>query len=482
MFFKLTLHEIKYQLKSITPYLLLIIIFAFYTTQFGTELSWLENNDLKPLSEVEFMYNYLDSALQKGSILKPDSATVQLTAAQKAVIENALLLLKKFADRDNTLSASEKQEYYEIISDIDFKLGGNTYLGDNYREQLLKQINYGSKQLTDQNQKMHIMFSKMSSDYHLEAIITYPFGFSKTVKLTGERRQAFKTAMDNMVVNGSQYLDTRLVVPADLDFSCTFEKFQSILHQLDQALGGGSPYSEHLRDRYFRVGRSYEDALVEYRSIVNEDKISNAYARLYSDYMGITASLFPIFLAAFVLPRDRRFSMTGIVNSKQFKASFYVFSKYLALIVLITTSYLIVASYATYQFISIAQANNYVIDNLAFYKHTIIWILPTIMVVTAVGLLVSTVFKNGVIAIPLQFILSFRSMLPLSGDYRLSKYFIRLNKVISHQEFQQWSSQILTNRIFYAVLSVVLVTITALIWSRNRGANYGSPLSQSGKV
>jgi hypothetical protein len=113
------------------------------------------------------------------------------------------------------------------------------------------------------------------------------------------------------------------------------------------------------------------------------------------------------------------------------------------------------------------------IDYFAFFKYTLFWIAPTVMFTSGVGALISIIFGNGVAAIPVQFMLWMNSLMPLRGDYGLTKLVIRFNTAGAYEEYIGWVHNIGINRIFYVLISAGLVLIGTWVWSLKRGAGSG---------
>ncbi|QOR35315.1 ABC transporter permease [Clostridium sp. 'deep sea'] len=472
MFFGLVTKELKYQLKNIVLYLLLLTIFLFYSSQYSITTD--DVISLKPTTEMQIVKEYLVHVHKTSVINNSSNQQVKLTSSNLIDVEWALAQLKKISVKDKygNNQAKSANDFANILNTLNTKLGGNTILSESTRNRFFsKAFNYGSKEMVDDHKKMKAVILNLIGDYHCNSIYTYPIGFYKKVILTEKRKQAMLNAVNLVVENGANYIDNKQAI-SNMKFKCTFDEFNTIMDKLNRQLGGGSVYDSNRRSSYFySESRNYDEAMLVYQSIVKDDKYSNSFARCYCDYMGITASLFPIFLAAFVLPRDKRFKMHELINSKKIKSYSYVLAKYLAIVILLFLGYMFIAGLATSSFIKIANSSNLVIDKLAFFKYTLYWVMPTVMFVTALAMFLSVLFNNGIVVIPIQFILCMTSMLPLVGSYGLKKFFIRLNSVISYADFSQYSNQIMFNRIFYVFLSIVLVVLTSIIFKRNR-SNY----------
>jgi hypothetical protein len=287
---------------------------------------------------------------------------------------------------------------------------------------------------------------------------------NKTVKLSEKDRNILSATAE------------KIAVPSDggnIELKVSYEEYLNIVRKLDKDLGGNTDYSDKNRKMILNRSMTYEEALQEFNNIINKDKITNAYGRLFSDYMGIAAGFFPIFLSAFILTRDKRSRMYELVYSRSVKSHTYVLAKYTALVIVMFLGYLIAATHATVKFACFASQNNYIIDYFAFYKYTFAWILPTLMFTTAFGMLISIIFGNGIAAVPAQFILWITSLLPLGGNYALTKILIRFNTAGSYNNYIVWKNDIIINRIFYIILSLALVYIASMFLTLKRGGGFG---------
>lgn len=320
---------------------------------------------------------------------------------------------------------------------------------------------YGSKQIDNPQKEIQIMYSRLLGDANMGELLKYGFPLNKYVNLSSEQKEFMRDAATKISSHG--YVDNKLKIDV------TYEHYLEIINEVDKKLGENTYFGDKYRDTKLRAKMSYEEALEDFNEVLDKDKLTNAYGRIFADYMGITAGLFPIFLGAFLLTRDKRSRMQELIYSRRISSYKYVIAKYIALNIMIMFVYLIMASHATYIFARIASANDYNIAYFAFYKYTILWIMPTVMFTTAIGFVLSILFGNGIVAIPIQFGLWMISLMPLKGDYRLFKSVIRFNSVGNYELYMAWKSSILTNRIFFIAISIILVLMASWIFSYKRG-------------
>lgn len=322
-----------------------------------------------------------------------------------------------------------------------------------YQRAMLKSA-YGSKPMTDVNKKQRVMYNYMDNELKEKVASVYKFAFLKKVKLSDAQVNAFKDAMGKI----------------SPDKQISEEEYTKVLNDLDKALGGGSHYGEKLRGNITRESKTYEDAMKEYNIQLKEDKVTNVDARVFADYMGITAGLFPIFIAAFILIRDMKSGAQEIIFSKKTSSLKYVLTKYFTAIAAFIIPYLITATHATFTYIKLAGDSGIAIDYFAFYKYILMWVVPTLMFVTALGMFLGVLFKKPIAAIIVQFLLWCTSIPDLYGSYGLRKYIIRFNRGVVNTEYMKWANTIMVNRLFYFILSLLIISLAVFIYNRRRGS------------
>lgn len=313
---------------------------------------------------------------------------------------------------------------------------------------------YGTKPMTDIKMKQKTMYNYMDMNLEEKVLEVYKFGFAKRVKLSDKQVDAFKAAMEKI----------------SPEKQVSEEEFIDALNDLDKILGGGSYYGEKLRENILETSITYEEALADFNIKLEEDKITNAEGRVFADYMGITAGIFPMFIAAFILIRDMKSGAQEVIFSKKTSSVKYVLTKYLAAIASLMVPYVVTATHGTITYVRLAANSGITIDYFAFYKYMVLWIVPTLMFVIAMGMTFGIIFKKPIAAIIIQFLLWCSSITNLYGSYGLDKYIIRFNSSVNNVEYMKWANSIQVNRTFYFLLSLIIIFIAVYLYDRRRGS------------
>lgn len=321
---------------------------------------------------------------------------------------------------------------------------------------------YGVKYVDDPERIMEGAIASLREEFEANNYPAYPppFRFYKNVKL-GDAEQA---EMKGIV---SQLTDSRP----------TYERFKELAARADKLIGGGSKYDPSKLYLFGQADKTYEEALAEFNVIVDKDRITGALARLFSDYYGIVLGLFPVFVSVALGLKDRQASMRELIYTRRASSRTIVFVRYAAMVAMMLLPVLALAGYATVQ--TAGDYAGYDIDRLAFFKYSLGWLLPTLMVSSAVGVLL-TELTDTPIAIAVQGLWWFfglnSGIWHIDGGYG-ADLLIRHNTVGNTDVFLRNIGVLLVNRIGYALLALALVASAAWIYElKRRGKMNGNGL------
>lgn len=354
------------------------------------------------------------------------------------------------------------------------------------------QENYGYKYSDDENVIMQATIDRLAYEFSANSYTTYPIGFYKEVKLNdSEIAKIYKILEDITGINKEQLIkqfENYTTTPngPQVEFikakdNITFKEFSKYISEVDDILGGGSyhfnPKNLHINAR---VERSYDDALKDYESIINNDKVSRAYARLFSDYMGIVLAILPIFLSVTRALKDKRAKAEQVIFSKNCSSTVIILSRYLAIVAMIILPLILISITPTLQSIYSADSNGISADYFAFLRVIFGWLMPTVLVTVSMGFFL-TELTNGPIAILVQGIWWFVSI-SLSGFNLVGNVGMnlipRFNSFGDYDIYSRIFNELVINRVFYSIVGIVLIVITIFIYDKKRKGK----LNLNGKI
>ena len=251
----------------------------------------------------------------------------------------------------------------------------------------------------------------------------------------------------------------------------SYERFKELMAKAAEIIGPGSNYSmESLLEYYGQVEMTYEEAMNEYNKTVNDDKVSTAFARLFCDYMTRVLGLYPVFIVAVFWLKDRRNKMSELINSKQIKSARFIIVRTFAILTAVMLPVILLSFESLVPLMKYSYDTGIVIDELAFMKYILWWLLPTVMTVTGLGTFL-TVLTSAPIAIFVQFVWWFMdsAVTGLSGDTRFFTLMIRHNTLNGSELIQQNFYIILLNRGLLLLISFALISLSIAVYNRKRG-------------
>ena len=332
---------------------------------------------------------------------------------------------------------------------------------------------YGEKESIPSKEMIPKTVDNLYREYKENSYVAYPLGFYKIVKLDDSEIKKIELFLEE--ITGKTIEELNLLwentnfasLPVNEDI--TLERFRELMASIDKLLGGGSAYGEDFIDRFTRIPVTYEEAVEEYEYMIQNDKLTNGYARLFCDYMGIVMGIFPIFVVVFTSIKDRRSKMEELVYFRETSSLKLVLSRYFSLVFMMMLPIIILGIKETITFTSFANSENLSIDLFAFVKYIVWWILPTLMIVTAIGMFLTTLTDTPV-AIAVELFIWFFSInnIQLTGDYPLLGLFIRHNNRGKGMLIVENFSKIMTNRLVIAGLALLIVIVTVFIYEQKR--------------
>lgn len=317
------------------------------------------------------------------------------------------------------------------------------------------QASYGMKEVELPEVIMPVAIQMLQMEFANNSYTAYPYGFYKTVVLSEAKQRE---------------MAEHLALLTEASPSLSYEQFKQTMEQVDQLIGGGSQYGESfLVSNFGQVPKSYEDAQRDYAAIIEQDHISGAYARIFADYIGIIAGLLPAFIAAALALRDRKDGLYENLYPRSIRSWRFIASRYAAIAAMVMLPILLLSGYETY-----AIASSYpeqTIDYFAFFKYSLGWLLPTVLVVAAASLLI-TEWSGTAIAVALQFAWWFMTLMVgipfIDGGKPGLLYMPRHNALGNTELFAAGLEDFIWNRLLYAALSLVLVAVTVIIYEKKR--------------
>lgn len=253
----------------------------------------------------------------------------------------------------------------------------------------------------------------------------------------------------------------------------TYDRFKELMAEASDIIGPGSNYTrDNLLLYYGQVEMDYEEAVDEYHTTIYDDKVTIAFARLFCDYLTRTLGLYPVFLAVAMWMRDRRCRMQELIDVKTIGTARLIIVRYLALLAAVLIPVFLLSLESLVPLVEFSVETGIEIDLFAFAKYILWWLLPTSMIVLALGMFL-TILTRTPVAVIVQLVWWFMdsSFTELSGDTGLFTLMIRHNLLNGSELIRQDLGIIWMNRGIMAGVAVLLVLLSIVIYDMKRGGN-----------
>lgn len=333
---------------------------------------------------------------------------------------------------------------------------------------------YGIQQKEVPELIMPAAFNSLYNEFTANEYIAYPIGFYKNVKLNEtdkEKMAEIISTLSGVPVN--DLLTSANSIEVTLSDDISYEEFKECMKQADDLIGGGSNYSENNLLNYSYVAITYEEAVTNYNLIVNEDKFTGAYARLFCDYVGIILSILPVFIAVAICLKDKQAKMNNLIYARKISSFKLILSRYFAVVIslMLPTVILAYISNSTVW----GQYSGMTLDYLAPLKYAFGWLMPSVMISAAIGMFF-TELTGTPIAIAIQALWRFIDLNAgvgrLRGVHTLFELTPRHNSLGNTQIFLDEFHTLVTNRLIIAGAALLLVAATVIIYEQKRRGKF----------
>lgn len=251
----------------------------------------------------------------------------------------------------------------------------------------------------------------------------------------------------------------------------TYEQFQELMNEMETLIGeNGSNYSKEMMITYFGLSEmNYEEAYSEYQQTIQNDKVTGGFARLFCDYMGLVLGFYPIFIVVILWLKDRTGNTAELIYSRNVSSAKLVLMRYLASVTMVIIPVLLLSLESFIPLISFGVENNIAVDYLAYVKYILWWLLPTVMIVTAIGMFF-TLLTDSPIAVILQFLWWFidKGVTGLSQDTNIFTLMIRHNTLRGYEIVQDEFYTICRNRLLTAGISILVMFLSVWVLEKKR--------------
>lgn len=240
---------------------------------------------------------------------------------------------------------------------------------------------------------------------------------------------------------------------------------------------------DYLSEKYgYRDGSAFREAsnkkasadeVNEYiESRLKEHSYAYYFANKFADFTGVMISFFAAVILAFLLTADTKKETFELLHTKPVSAGRYILGKFLGGVIVLSSAVLIMM--VIFSILCIRnELSSGAMDVLGhMIRSTILYVIPTVIISTAVCVFVSVLFKNPLPTIPVMLLYIIYSNL---GSYDQDGYYGFNGRVLGllfrfPENFFETAPIPMypTNQLLLLILSGILILLAAVKWKKVR--------------
>lgn len=275
------------------------------------------------------------------------------------------------------------------------------------------------------------------------------------------------------VPNNDMFPETPSRSNTNFEIQVSFERFKEIMEEVNRLIGRNSYFSWTMLTLYY-LGNDMEDTPITERQhleFYEGDKVTGAFARYYCDSISLVVLFLPAFMIADLMLRDKRRKMQGLTYPRTVSSAKLIFTRYAAAVCMTMLPVLVLPVKSLFALMRYCGSIGIQTDALAFVKYTLAWILPTVLLIMAISLLVTTLLENymAILLTGLIWLIGRPSVDKLAGgNYDLFDLIIRHNTLKGYGRMMEHIQMLAVNRIAISVVALALVGLSVLVYNMKR--------------
>lgn len=330
---------------------------------------------------------------------------------------------------------------------------------------------FGESYQIDHQVLMKDVLGTLQMNYQENTYPTYPLMFLKNVHLNKRDQQKIRDAYERLMQQPITQKRVTKVTWKKFYQRISYAQFLKTTRRINAIIGGRSIYQTAQLTTLFASGKkfTYKTALQNYHQKLKVDQLTRPFARLFSDYMGIIMMLFSIFPILLYFTKEAREHCQDVFGGRTLPTWRYLGYKFLVVVGTLYVAVLLLAIFPTFQLIKVGQFLNVTVDPFAFFKTISLFVLPTLIFITAVILLLVQLF-NPVLTLIMSLGLSLFTLgvTDING-YTTWSPLIRFNIADNWVLYHKLEQSIYLNRLCYLALSIILFFLAVWVNSIKRG-------------
>lgn len=372
--------------------------------------------------------------------------------------------------------------------------------------------------LTDREIQENMMagaVARLLESYQKNAYEYYPFGYVKTKTLSEEGQRVILSYLEELTGMGEEAINGAaeesgeeefrisgggayvlepgqgsmaengqyVIEPGDWKYtensaeiaeaSVPFDRFQEIMGEVDAMIGRGSCFSGEMLELYY-CGNDMESSPMterQHREFYESDHVTGAFARYYCDSISLVVLGLPALVMVELMMKDKNRRMQALVYPRTVLGARLVCTRFAAAVCMVMLPVLIFPARSLVTLVRFCKETGIQPDVFAFVKYALLWILPTVMLVMAMGLFLTILTENysGILFTGLLWLTGRPSMGKIAGgNYSLFDLIIRHNTLKGYGRMTENLPMLTLNRAVISGMALLFVALAIIVYETRR--------------
>lgn len=366
--------------------------------------------------------------------------------------------------------------------------------------------------------------ARLLDSYHNNAYEYYPFGYVKTKTMSKEGQRMILsyleelTGMSEETINGTAVEDGAedfhisgggafvfepgqgsmnengqyVIEPGDWKYiqnnaditdispnpessfvKVSFGRFQEIMGEVDAMIGRNSYFGKEMLELYY-CGNDMEKSPItgqQHREFYEGDHVTGAFARYYCDSISLVVLGLPALVVIELMMKDKNRKMQALVYQRTVSGIRLVCTRFAASVCMVMLPVLIFPIKSLVTLVRSCMKAGVQPDVFAFVKYSLLWILPTILLVMAIGLFMTVLTENyaGILCVGLLWLAGRPSIGKIAGgNYDLFDLIIRHNTLKGYGRMMESFRILVLNRAVISGMAFLLVALSVVVYEARR--------------
>lgn len=259
----------------------------------------------------------------------------------------------------------------------------------------------------------------------------------------------------------------------ELTVNVTFSRFKEIIEDVNRRIGRNSYFSWTMLSMYYD-GNDMQDAPItgqQHQEFYEKDHVTGAFARYFCDSISLLILCLPAFVLIDLMLKDKRCKIRELIYQRAENSGKIIFARFGAAVCMTMLPICILPVKSFLKILLYCRSIGVAVSLFAFPVYIFGWVFPTVLLVTAIALLMTVLTGNSfaILTTGLLWLFGKPSVDKIAGgNYGLFDLVIRHNTLKGYGRMMENMQTLIANRVLVSAAALLLTGLAAWIYSVRR--------------